>query len=400
MERNAVGRIGWFAAVGLIVLTAAVAASERASAQAGGGREWFHLNTALAVGWEVGEIPGDARSVLLRPAGAAGGERWRHIVSLQARASPAYDLALSELARVLAQKQILADIRVVNYDDDPSRAQAAIRQVEQGGFDLVLATGSEAMSWLWAHYRGGHLPVVSMCAKDPVMLGQAMNYSNGTGNNFALTSLNLPADVQMAYALELMPRLRNLAIIVDSQNISAVETQAEPIAAQARARGIRVINVAVQNPNKAGEELERLVGKAVEAMRLNDINLDSSLFLVTGSTSVFDEMITINAYASRVPVVSMVPELVREGNGSAVLSVGVSFRSNAHLAAVYVAEILVHGVRPGDLKIGVLTPPDIEINFRRAREIGLRIPFEFFESANVIYDYDDKVVLTNSGFER
>jgi len=42
--------------------------------------------------------------------------------------------------------------------------------------------------------------------------------------------------------------------------------------------------------------------------------------------------------------------------------------------------------------VGVVSPPDIAINFRKAREIGLKIPFSFVEGANYIFDYDGKPV--------
>ena len=44
--------------------------------------------------------------------------------------------------------------------------------------------------------------------------------------------------------------------------------------------------------------------------------------------------------------------------------------------------------RVGALPVGVVTPPDIAINFRSAKRIGLRIPFRFMEAATFIYDYD------------
>lgn len=384
----------WLAVAGLLVLPQVLISSEPLAAQPIGFQSWLHFDTKIATDWEVVEVAGDPSAALLRRHGDNKTAPKRHILSLRARASSAYDVAISEAAQVLGDKLTSTDILVVNYDGDESRAKFALAQAERDNFDLVLAMGSEATAWLWKNYRGGRLPVVSVCAKDPVMLAQAANYTDGTGTNFALTSLNLPADVQMAYALELMPRLRNLAIVVDSQNLSAVETQAAPIAAQARSRGIRVLRLDVKDPNHAAEELQDLVGKAVESMRLNDLNLDNSLFLITGSTSVFSEMETINARASRVPVVSLVPETVHTGSDTAVLSVGVSFRSNAHLAAVYAAAILEGKSRPGEMKVGVVTPPDIAINFRRAREIGLRIPFSFFESANTIYNYEDRPVRT------
>jgi putative ABC transport system substrate-binding protein len=40
----------------------------------------------------------------------------------------------------------------------------------------------------------------------------------------------------------------------------------------------------------------------------------------------------------------------------------------------------------------VVSPPDVAISFRKAREIGMKIPFSLFESATTIYDNDGKLV--------
>lgn len=91
----------------------------------------------------------------------------------------------------------------------------------------------------------------------------------------------------------------------------------------------------------------------------------------------------------------MVPEIVRAGDDTAVMSVGVSFESNAHLAAIYGVDVLTGRARPGELKVGIVSPPDIAISFRKARAIGLKIPFAFFEAATYIYDYDGRPVRDN-----
>jgi len=90
-----------------------------------------------------------------------------------------------------------------------------------------------------------------------------------------------------------------------------------------------------------------LVSEAVDQMRASDPALDRSLFWITGSTAVFKEIATINAHAGRVPVVSAVPEVVQEGDDSAVLSIGISFESNANLAALYAVDILTGRAVPG-----------------------------------------------------
>ena len=88
-------------------------------------------------------------------------------------------------------------------------------------------------------------PVITVCAKDPVQLGQVPAYDKGSGTNIAYTSLNMPTDAQLSYLLQLMPDVRNIAILVDSTNKSSVETQAKPLEEAARKRGIDALIVAV-----------------------------------------------------------------------------------------------------------------------------------------------------------
>ena len=160
----------------------------------------------------------------------------------------------------------------------------------------------------------------------------------------------------------------------------------------AKSRGIRTLELSVQDPANARAELEAMVKDATAQMMRNDPDLSNSIYWVTGSTSVFREIATINAYSSRAAVLSVVPEIVRGGTDSAVLSIGISFESNAHLAAVYAAEILTGRPRVGEMKVGVVSPPDIAINFRKARDIGMAVPLSFFEAASTIYDYEGNPV--------
>ena len=54
-------------------------------------------------------------------------------------------------------------------------------------------------------------------------------------------------------------------------------------------------------------------------------------------------------------------------------------------------DILYNGARPGEMKIGVISPPDLAINFLKAHEIGAKIPFSFFENASYVYDDQGKI---------
>ena len=351
--------------------------------------KWFKYSPDIENSWDVASNAAQPMYVSLRRKDAAG--PLKRVLVLYPRPSSAYDIAITEILRTFAAKEINSHIEVVNFELNDARGKAALQAAEKNSVDLIFAMGSESAAWLYENYKGGVLPVVTVCSKDPVQLGQMKDYDSGSGNNFAFTSLNVPVDVQMSYVRELRPDLKNLAVLVDSKNISAVQTQAEPVAQYLKEKGVQVIWGSVQNPAKAREELTKIIPDAVRAMRQTDPDLSKSLFWVTGSTSVFREIRTINQHADRVPVVSVVPEIVTKGSETAVLAIGVSFESNGRLAAIYGAQIL-NGLSAGKLKVGLVSPPDMAISFLKAREIGMRIPFSFFEIASFIYDYNGEPV--------
>jgi len=362
----------------------------------GAATAWFQVDEKAAADWQITRPdPADDQRLLIRrrspPAGLQAAPV-RRVMVIYPRKSSAYDVAMGTLLQDFAARPLALEFLAVNFGGDPQRGARLIEEAEREGHALIYAMGSETVDWLYQAHRGAGIPVVTICAKDPVQLGQMPDYAQGSGSNFAFTSLNLLLDVQVEYLQELKPGLKNIGILVDSRNASAVETQARPIAEALRKQGVRVIDVAVSDPARAREQLAALLPQAVAEMRQNDPALQRSVFWITGSTSVFAEISTINAHSDKVPVLAVVPEVVQAGADSAVLSIGVSFESNAQLAAVYGADILMGKAKPGDLKVGVVSPPDIALNFQRARAIGLKIPFGFFEAATFIYDAEGRPV--------
>jgi len=377
---------------GLLLSTLAVSAP----AQEKFASKWFRYGPGVDSAWTISADPAKPLQLSVQRKARASSASSKRVLVLYPRPSSAYDIAITKILQEFDAKDVDATVTVINFEMNDVHGTESIQFAENNKIDLIFAMGSESTAWLFDNYRGGRIPVVSVCSKDPVQLGQIKDYERGSGSNFAFTSLNVPVEVQMAYVKELRPDLKNLAVLVDSKNVSAVQTQAEPIASFARQTGIQVIWGAVQNPSKAREELVPIVQSAVQTMRKSDPDLSKSLFWMTGSTSVFLEIRTVNEHADRVPVVSVVPEIVKAGADTAVLAIGVSFESNAHLAAIYGAQILAGRAKAGDLKVGLVSPPDIAISFMKAREIGLRIPFNFYESASFIYDYEGRPARTTA----
>jgi putative ABC transport system substrate-binding protein len=221
------------------------------------------------------------------------------------------------------------------------------------------------------------------------------NYEDGSGTNIAYTSVGIPVELQMKYFQDLVPGLKNIAIIYDQENVSAVTTQVEPLDEYAKTENINLIHVAIpgqEEPEGTRLEIEKALPDAIAELYRIDPEMHESILLVTASGSITKQFDAVDALSESVPVVSLFPDLVQEGEVSAVLSVGVSFGSNSILAGLYGARIIKGEVTPGELPVGVITPPDVAISFAKAREIGLKIPFNFFESATFIYNPDGVLV--------
>lgn len=351
---------------------------------------WLNLDADLLARWKVQLDPADPNRLVLSREDAAGPAGPTRILVLVPWASSAYDTALSTLMSSFADHKRAARFTVVSMDGKLERGVEVLKAAQADGYQMIFAMGSESAQVAHDSYRGGALPVITVCAKDPVQLGQLPAYDRGSGTNIAYTSLNMPTDAQFSYLLQLMPELRNIAILVDDLNKSAMETQARPLEAAAKARGINALVLGVHARKGMRDQMPKLMAEAIETMKASDPELRRSFFWITGSTAVFTEIGIINRNAGPVPVLSVVPDVVTPGAESAALAVGISFESNARLAAAYAFAILDQRSVPGALKVGVVEPPDIAINFLKARQAGLKIPYPFFELAWFVYDGEGK----------
>lgn len=373
------------------LLAASAAAPALAAAAPGATSAWVALDPAVQARWQVLGDPAHAAQVEIAPRQAGKSQR---VFVLTSRSSPSYTIGLNKILAVFGREGLHPRITDLNFEQRPERGRQALAMLQHEHFDLAFALGSEATDFLYKHYRGGSTPVVSAEAKDPVLLGQMKDYTTGSGTNFAFTSLNAPIALQMTYVKRLVPGLANVAVLYDSGNHSAVQTQVNPLLAACKQEGVSGLGVAAQTSDVVGQ-MNAAMPRAIATMRQTDPKLAHSIFWIVGSTAIFTQIHAINALAGGVPVLSAVPDVVSAGEDSAVVAIGTTFEDNAYLAALYGARILQGSARAGDLTVGVVSPPDLAINFLKAREAHLPIPFEFFEAATRVVDGQGRLVRDN-----
>lgn len=359
-------------------------------------RPWFHLQPEVLARWTLVADPADPLRFTLAPRQQPASGRPKQVLLLFAIPSSLFDTTLTVLCDTFLSDRIPVVFTLILFHSTPALGRAALQYAVQRHMDLIFSMGSATTAFVHASFRNGPVPVVTIMSKDPVLLGQMPDYQMGSGTNIAYTSVNVPIQVQMAYLRTLDPGLKAIGVLYGLDDPSARQTQVVPLKQAAMPLHVAVVDITVRGVQTAHSDLLSAMPRALAALRRIDPSLRHTVLLVTGSTSIVNEMHTVNQLSGQIPVLSVFPELVRDGADSAVLSIGVSFSAASQLASLYGIDILRGKAQAGRLKVGTVSPPDIAINFQRAREVGLKIPFSFFESAGFVYN-DAGVLVRSNG---
>lgn len=354
--------------------------------------DWLDFDDRVKSAYSVGPVAGDTARLSAVPTWSGNADPSHVLLMIPFESRTAYSISVNAILTTFQERSLPAVFDIWYYDADPAIAAEAVAWAEAANLDLIMPVGSDATEYLHDTYLGGRIPVVTSASKDPVLRGQMPDYTAGSGTNFAYTSNTVPVRLFVSYMRQLLPKLTTVALLYDVANRSAVETQVEPLHAIASELGLTVLDVAVHGGRPVGPDLAAGMSIASGAMTDLDPEFGTSAWVVTGSTSVYREIAQINRLAGRIPVISTLPDVVRSGEDSAAVSIGVNQSTAVQLAAHYAVDVLAGRAEVGALPVGVVTPPDIAINFRAARRIGLRIPFRLMEAATFVYDYDGRRV--------
>ncbi len=335
--------------------------------------KWVKIRPDAAANWVIQQDTDDGMRFTMAPRKTESlrGRR-QNVLILFFKTSSGYDAALPKMLDVFNNKKANVNLTILNFQGKPDLGQQAMEWAKSRDFDIVMPMGSEATEFVHDRYREATIPAVSVLSKDPLLMGQVRDFARGSGTNMAYVSISVPIDVQLAYLKRLRPNIRNVGTMYAASNKSSIETQVRPLKEIGIPQGVNFVDVIVEDDKKAIEELREKVPLAVAQMKVTDPDLQNSVFWVTGSTSVFDNIGTIVEFSDKVPVLSVYPDVVKEGDASALLSVGVTYENSAYMSVIYALDVLSGKTRPGEMKVGFVSPPDIAINFKKARQIGLR----------------------------
>ncbi|WP_375758819.1 ABC transporter substrate-binding protein [Corallococcus exercitus] len=379
-------RAGWL--VGLLLL---LVTSLPASAQPEDLSAWVELPPESLRGWRVEASAERIRIAHERP--PTPREQVREVLVLLTVAQSSLNWILEGMLPVLRDGRVRVELTLYKLGTGRQEQERMLALADSGQFDLVIALGSDATRFLYNRFGNQPTPVVALCKAPELWLGFEEGASQqAKPGNMAFVSLSLSPDVQLHYLQELLGPLKVLTVVYDRRNQSTVEVEAEAMRRLAARDGFQLLELAVDGKRSAEAMLSEQVPRMARAMRLIDPEGRHSLFWVTTSSAVYDELERIDGLSEGIPVLGSVREAVREGSVSAVMSIGVPFKSAGQLGARYVLEVLGSRLPPSRLPMGVISPPDLAIHLRRARQLDVKLPFHFLEQASSIYDLDGRLV--------
>ena len=193
--------------------------------------------------------------------------------------------------------------------------------------------------------------------------------SNTTGISILATELN---GKRQEILIELVPGVRRLAILADSNNTAVAQLNALQAAARAR-----TVEISIHRIIASGEEIAAAIDMA-QASGAKALNVLASPLLFANRRLIMDRVAAL-----RLPAIYEWPEIAEEGGlaayGPRVVQV---YRE---LMAPQLVKLL-RGAKPADLPVLQPTKFDLVINIKTAKALGLTIPESFLLRADKVIE--------------
>jgi len=235
--------------------------------------------------------------------------------------------------------------------------------------DVIVTSGTPQV--LAAKQATSVIPIVFAAVGDPVGAGVVATLARPDGN---ATGLSLQQTETTGKRLELLreviPGLRRLAIIANSDNLSAVLEVREAQAA-ARALGLDVVTSEIQRREDIAPAFEALKG------RVDALYVAADPLLNTNRMPV-----AILAVGARLPTMYSIREPIETGG---LIYYGPNFADLNRRAADFVDKIL-RGTKPADLPVEQPTKFELIINLTTAKALGLTIPEQLLARADEVIE--------------
>jgi len=231
--------------------------------------------------------------------------------------------------------------------------------------DVIVASSTPATSA--AQKATTTIPIVMGTIGDPVGSGFVKSLARPEGNITGLTNMAVelsPKHLEML--LTVIPKLANVAVLLNPDNSSNIETL-KSVQAAAKKAGVRTLSAEARTSLEIESVFPMMVRERAKAV----IIAQDGLFIVQR------DQVAKLAAKHRLPAIGAIREYAEDG---ILMSYGPSFADMYRRVATYVDKIL-KGAKPGDLPVEQPTKFELFINHKTAKSFGLVIPQSLLISA-------------------
>jgi ABC-type uncharacterized transport system, periplasmic component len=217
---------------------------------------------------------------------------------------------------------------------------------------------------------GNQIPVVFLHPSDPVRDGLVESLSHPGGNLTGVFGARDPVAKQLELYQQIVPGLQRLLTLVDPTDAAT-----PPLLAQARDAAEQLgLELDIREASEAAD-----IERAFHSLSPGEVD---GAFLLSPSLRLNFSKRTIELAAeANLPVQAHRKEWVEQG---ALFSLGVDV-GPVGAAGVRFVDAILRGTAPADLPVEEVPRVEFAINLRRAGELGIQVPQEVIERADVVY---------------
>jgi putative ABC transport system substrate-binding protein len=274
------------------------------------------------------------------------------------------DISSYNLAIEGFRKQSPSEWDIEEYDLEGTfrNVDGMMRRLNRENPDLVVAVGSKALVALTKHTI--LCPLVFCMVLNPAVY--ELQRSNVTGVFLAAS----PQE-QLKVLVELSPKIRNIGVLLRKQTKRNLFGD---VAAFADKFGVNMIEVEIESEKDIPQKLRSVLGRVDALLMLDDSFIHNKETL---------DFVILKSLENEIVFMAISKEYVEQG---ALVSLSPSFFSNGEQAARIAEMILIQKIAPTDIPVSFDRNPELVINTKIARKIGLTVPAELLDRAKRIYE--------------
>ena len=252
-----------------------------------------------------------------------------------------------------------------NAQGDGQTSQTIAQKFTSDKKDLILAIATPSAQAVYNTTK--EIPTVFTAVTDPVSAEIAKGWTSSQTNLTGVSDM-VPVDKQLELLLKLKPEVKTLGVIFNTSEPNS-EVQVAALKKEAENFNLTIKEIGVTNVNEINQNLTSGI-EGIDALYTPTDNSVASAY----------DLVAQIALKYNVPILGAEDSVVAKGG---LASIGIDYFKLGKETAYKAVEIL-KGKKPQDIEITTLSDMSITINEDAANKLGIKIPDEIKEKANIV----------------